>query len=175
MLLETARLLGPVPPDSIGVDLLFVDVEDSGRSDGPDSDATWCLGSREWVKHMPYTPANKPRYAILLDMVGGIGAKFHREYFSHRSAPGVVDRVWAVARQSGYGDRFINSQGGAVIDDHININNAGIPCIDIIESLNDATGTFNPTWHTMADNIKAIDPASLKAVTQTVLNTIITP
>ena len=175
VLLETARLLGPVPPDSIGVDLLFVDVEDSGRSDGPDSDATWCLGSREWVKQMPYTPADKPRYAILLDMVGGIGAKFHREHFSHRSAPGVVDRVWAVARQSGYGDRFINTTGGAVIDDHININNAGIPCIDIIESLNDATGTFNPTWHTMADNIKAIDPASLKAVTQTVLNTIITP
>ena len=43
----------------------------------------------------------------------------------------------------------------------------GVPVIDIIE-YNSETG-FNPTWHTMADNIDNIDPATLKAVGQSLL------
>ncbi len=172
VLLEAARLLGRPLPDSLGVDLLFVDMEDSGTSDGADSESTWCLGTQEWVKQMPYTASNRPQYGILLDMVGGQDARFHREYFSHQLAPGVVDRVWAVARESGFGDRFVNSVGGAVVDDHLFVNRAGIPCIDIIESMHPHTGSFNPTWHTSADNLGGIDRGTLKAVTQVVLNTI---
>lgn len=172
VLLEAARLLGRALPDSLGVDLLFTDMEDSGTSDGPESESSWCLGTQEWVKQMPYTAANRPRYGILLDMVGGQGAVFHREYFSNQLAPGVVDRVWAVARESGYGDRFVNSTGGAVVDDHLFVNRAGIPCIDIIESVHPHTGSFNPSWHTVSDNIGAIDRATLKAAAQVVLNTI---
>ena len=96
VLLETARLLGRQAPDSLGIDLLFVDMEDSGEDGGPEE--TWCLGTQEWVKSMPYTAANKPKYGILLDMVGGIDAKFYREYFSEQGAPQYVDRIWAVAR-----------------------------------------------------------------------------
>lgn len=175
VLLELGRLLGKATPDSIGIDLLFTDVEDSGTSGGEDSDATWCLGTREWVKQMPYSAHNKPRYGVLLDMVGGRGARFHREYFSDRSAPAVVNRIWAIARESGFADRFINEPGGAVVDDHLPVNNAGIPCIDIIESLNEQTGSFNPTWHTTSDRLDAIDRESLRIVAQTLLNTIIKP
>ncbi len=175
VLLETARLLGRALPDSIGVDLLFVDLEDSGVSGGEGTEETWCLGTQEWVKHMPYTADNCPRFGILLDMVGGADARFHREYFSNRAAPSLVNRVWAIAREAGYGDRFINTQGGAVVDDHLFINRAGIPCIDIIESTNPATGSFNPTWHTIDDDLPAIDRNTLKAVTQTVLNVIASP
>lgn len=172
VLLETARLLGQSLPDSVGVDLLFVDMEDSGTSDGPDSESTWCLGTQEWVKQMPYTAQNRPRFGILLDMVGGQGAVFHREYLSHQLAPGIVDRVWAVARESGFADRFVNSVGGAVVDDHLFINRAGIPCIDIIESVNPHTGSFNPYWHTSGDNLGNIDRSTLKAAAQVVLNTV---
>lgn len=175
VLLETARLLGHALPDSIGVDLLFVDLEDSGVSGGEGTEETWCLGTQEWVKQMPYTAENRPRFGILLDMVGGADARFHREYFSNRAAPSLVNRVWAIAREAGYGDRFINNQGGAVVDDHLFINRAGIPCIDIIESTNTATGSFNPTWHTIDDDLPAIDRNTLKAVTQTVLNVIASP
>lgn len=175
VLLEITRLLGRTTPDSLGIDLLFVDMEDSGVSGVEDSDDTWCLGTQQWVKQMPYTAANKPRYAVLLDMVGGKGARFHREYFSDRSAPGVVNHIWAVARESGFSDRFVNKPGGAVVDDHIHINAAGIPCIDIIESLNEQTGSFNPTWHTTADRIDAIDAESLRIVAQTLLNALIKP
>lgn len=175
VLLEIARLLGRSTPHAVGIDLLFTDVEDSGESGMNGGDDTWCLGTQQWVRQMPYTSANKPRYGILLDMVGGRDARFHREHFSDRMAPAIVNRVWAVARESGFGDRFINSPGAAVIDDHIHIGNAGIPCIDIIESLNEHTGSFNPTWHTSADRLEAIDPETLKAVAQTVVNTIIKP
>lgn len=172
VLLETARVLGKSLPDSVGVDLLFVDLEDSGTSGGAESESSWCLGTQEWVKQMPYTTANRPMFGILLDMVGGQGAVFHREYISHQLAPAIVDRIWAVARESGFGDRFVNSVGGAVVDDHLFVNRAGIPCIDIIESQNAHTGSFNPTWHTTSDNLGAIDRNSLKAAAQVVLNAI---
>lgn len=160
VLLEIARQLGLRQP-ATGVDILFVDAEDSGMSD---NDASWALGTQYWSRHMPYGPTDLPAYGILLDMVGGHNAQFDREYFSQRLAPAVVDRVWATAATLGHGDRFRNNYGGAVNDDHIHVNVAGIPCIDIIECTNPATGSFNPTWHTTADNMQAIDRQTLDAV-----------
>lgn len=172
VLLEIARLLGNEPPAALGVDLLFVDAEDSGVSDGGQSELTWCLGTQEWVKDLPYTAADRPRFAILLDMVGGRNARFHREYFSDRLARPVVDKIWAAAAAAGFADRFPNSPGGSVIDDHLHINRAGIPCADIIESINPQTGSFNPTWHTMDDNLANIDRETLRVVAQVVANVI---
>lgn len=174
VLLELARLLGSDRPDSLGVDLLFVDAEDSGVSGGYDEDSelSWCLGTQAWVKDMPYTAANRPRFAILLDMVGGRDARFNREYFSDRYARGIVDKIWAAASAAGYADRFPNRAGGSVVDDHLHINAAGIPCVDIIETVNPETGSFNPTWHTMADNLGNIDRETLRIVAQVVANVI---
>lgn len=172
VILEIARQLGKHTPN-IGVDMLFVDAEDYGQSGGfSNHDSSWALGTQYWVDHIPYTQESLPSYAILLDMVGGIGAKFHREFFSNRYAPQIVDRVWSIAAASGYGDRFVNLNGGSVIDDHVFVNKAGIPTIDIIESKHDATGTFSPTWHTLDDDMDNIDRSTLKAVGQTVLNVI---
>lgn len=172
VMLEIARQLGRHDP-AVGVDLLFVDAEDYGQSGGfSNHDESWALGTQYWVDHLPYAPDSLPSYAILLDMVGGIDAKFHREFFSNQSAPQVVDRVWSIASASGYGDRFVNVNGGSVIDDHVFVNKAGIPAIDIIESKHDATGTFSPTWHTTNDDMDNIDRSTLEAVGQTVLNVI---
>ena len=169
VLLEIARLLGSQMPENIGIDILFVDAEDSGASG---DDSSWCLGTQLWVKSMPYTAVNTPKYAILLDMVGGRNAKFHREYLSDYYARSVVDRVWSIASSSGYATRFINATGGAITDDHVIINRAGIPAIDIIENKNNETGSFNPTWHTLDDNVRNIDINTLKAVGQVVANCI---
>lgn len=172
VLLEVARQLGQNEP-AIGVDMLFVDAEDYGQSSGfSNHDESWALGTQHWVANIPYASDSLPRYAILLDMVGGIDAKFHREYFSNQAAPGIVDKVWGAAARAGYGDRFVNVDGGAVIDDHFYVNQAGIPAINIIESKNEATKSFNPTWHTAQDNMDNIDRKTLKAVGQTVLNVI---
>ncbi len=172
VLLEIARCLQQEKP-VIGVDILFVDAEDYGKMEGwGNNETTWCLGTQYWIKNHPYTKQNMPRYGILLDMVGGLDAKFNREYGSQQVASDIVDKVWAMAAASGYGDVFVNELGGNVIDDHVFVNQVGIPCINIIESINPATDSFNPTWHTLDDNMKNIDRQSLKAVGQTVLNLI---
>ena len=172
VLLEIARQLDIKSPDT-GIDILFTDAEDYGRIEGwGDSESTWALGTQHWVKNMPYEKGKYPIYGILLDMVGGQDAKFHREYYSEQYASTILDKVWSMANASGFGHIFVNKPAGGITDDHVFINRAGIPCIDIIECLNPDTKSFPPTWHTLSDDMASIDRNSLKAVGQTVLNTI---
>lgn len=177
VLLEMARAMASEPP-AVGIDMLFVDGEDSGYSDliAPDGTGetpdTWCLGTQQWAASQPYAPGRAPAYAVLLDMVGRRDARFHREQFSDAAAPRVVDRIWAEAASLGYADYFPDARGGAVVDDHVYVSRLGIPAVDIIESLNPATGSFPPEWHTHADGLDAIDPASLARVGHTLLNLI---
>lgn len=170
--LELARQLG-LQAAPVGVDFLMVDVEDLGPRSDEDASDGWCLGSAAWASALPYQPVDRPAYGILLDMVGGDGATFTREYFSERQAPGVVAKVWDAAAREG-ASRFNNTVAGAVTDDHINISRAGIPCIDIIECANPATGSFPPTWHTMADDLRHISKATLSDVGRTLMRVIYT-
>ena len=169
VLLETARCLQKNRPDSIGIDLLLVDMEDSGRSGGGDEES-WCLGTQKWVEAMPYVTTDRPMYGILLD----IGRRERRCLPPRVSLP---DLRQEHRRQGvGAGQRlrprrpFPQLHGGSVIDDHLYVNQAGIPCVDIIESSNPHTGSFNPTWHTTSDNLASIDRETLRVVTQVVLN-----
>lgn len=169
-LLEIARQIGMRRPD-VGVDILLVDAEDYGDSGGFGmNEETWCLGTQHWAKNMPYTRENMPIYGIVLDMVAGTNARFHREYLSNRTAPQIVDKVWGEARRGGYERTFINEVGGSIIDDHLFIDRAGIPCIDIVECNNAITRSFPPTWHTQHDDMASIDITPLRAVGQTVLS-----
>ena len=158
-------------PENVGVDMLFADSEDSGKES---VDESWCLGTQYFAKHLPYQPGKRPKAAILLDMVGGKNAVFPREYFSTNRAGALTERVWKTAAAAGQSTRFPDRVGGAVNDDHIPLLDAGIPTVDIIEIGHPATGSFNPTWHTMADNIDNIDPATLAAVGNVVVRFIYT-
>ncbi len=167
VLLEVARLIGQQAPE-IGVDILFVDAEDAGNEGDDDS---WARGSQYFAQNMPYGVNEPlPRYGILLDMVGGYQAKFHRELFSETYCKPIVDKVWTLAKNMNLGARFPNQIGGAINDDHRPLIAAGISTIDIIESRNPQTGGFNPTWHTLQDNIDNIDAETLgdvgKLITQ---------
>lgn len=168
VLLEVARQLQIQLP-SVGVDILLVDVEDWGDDNGGNEES-WALGTQYWVKHK-HKAGYKPLFAILLDMVGASDAVFKREYYSIQYSQGLVGEVWQKAIQSGYANYFSNDLGGGVTDDHIFINKAGIPCIDIIDTRNTSTGFF-PAWHTTHDTIDCISPTTLKAVGQTLLNVI---
>lgn len=174
VILELVRTLAASQP-KVGVDVLFVDAEDYGRHNDEVSLASdedsWALGSKYWVQN-PTVDLGKVRYAVLLDMVGGKNAIFPREYFSEYTAKDINDKVWRAASQAGYADRFADRIGSPVIDDHLNIASAGIPAIDIIETDHPATQSFNPTWHTLADNITNIDRNTLQAVGQTLLTLI---
>ncbi len=172
VILETVRQLQARAPQ-VGVDVLFVDAEDYGRreGDGEDSEGedSWALGTQYWVAN-PTLPLESIDHAVLLDMVGGKNAVFPREYFSQKSAAYVVDQLWRAGTRAGHSSRFVNDLGGAIIDDHVYLQRAGVPAIDIIESANPATGSFNPTWHTRADNMENIDRQSLRAVGETLLD-----
>lgn len=170
VLLEIARNLGLEKP-AVGVDILFTDLEDSGISSEQGGDnMTWSIGAQQWVKEWPYgNDEALPRYGILLDMVGGAGAKFHKEGYSAKYAGTITERLWAAAKALGHGETFIPATGGYVMDDHVITNNAGIPTADIIENQNPSTGSFPPYWHTTGDNLEKLSPKTLAAVGQTVL------
>lgn len=169
VLLEIARQLG-LERAAVSVDIFLTDVEDYGSSDGMSEDS-WCLGTQHYLQSAPYADG-KPAYGILLDMVGGKGAKFHREYFSQAYAPAINNKVWTQALKSGYSSRFVDAIGGGITDDHLPFIRAGIPTIDIIEMNHPATGSFPPYWHTLGDNISQIDRATLQAVGQVVTDVI---
>lgn len=170
VLLEVARQLGANKPER-GIDILFVDAEDWGTDDIEDS---WALGARYFAEN-PFKPGYLPSEAILLDMVGGKGAVFPREYFSQQQAGHLVNKIWALAAASGFSERFPDRIGGAITDDHIQLLNRGIPAIDIIEQCENSESAFNPTWHTTSDNMSAIDASTLGIVGQLVLNYIFPP
>lgn len=173
VLLEIARQLGQQAPN-IGVDILFCDAEDYGTPEFVDDyqPDTWCLGSQFWAKN-PHVKNYKAEFGILLDMVGGKGATFFREFQSMRSAAPIVQMVWSKARDLGYGKFFINADGGAITDDHqYVISGRGIPSIDIINYDPDTETGFASYWHTQKDNMDNIDRETLKAVGQTVLEVI---
>jgi len=172
VMLEVARLLCT---DSLGVGIDFIcfDAEDWGTpqwSDQPDDSDSWALGAQYWAAH-PHSEGYQARYGILLDMVGGQGARFYRERYSQRYAPDVVSRVWRAAEVAGYSGFFPKKDGGFITDDHLPVCQvAGIPCIDIIPYYPDCeASSFGPTWHTVSDDMQHIDRATLKAVGQTLV------
>ena len=175
VMLEVARLLQNDTTLAIGVDLVCFDAEDYGTPQwaekNEDSENTWALGAQYWAKNLPEN--YKPQFGILLDMVGGQGAKFYQEQFSLRYAASIVDKVWSAARHAGYGSMFTNEVGGQITDDHIPVNEAGIPTVDVIPFYPDCRqSSFGPTWHTINDDMEHLDINTLKAVGQTLIQVI---
>ena len=104
---------------------------------------------------------------------GAPGARFAKEGISKYYANFVLDKVWGAANDAGYGDYFVNEDGGYITDDHYYVNKiAGIPSIDIIDLYPDTESGFYPYWHTVNDTFDKIDKNTLKAVGQTVTNVI---
>jgi Zn-dependent M28 family amino/carboxypeptidase len=168
VLLEIARQLSLSNP-RVGVDILLLDAEDYGKhqsSQSPDMDS-WALGSQHWSKY-PHKYDYNARYGILLDMVGASNATFLHEGYSMMFAPNIVRKVWDIAAKQGYGSFFVNRDGGYIMDDHYYINTIrNIPVINIIDLRSDTPHGFYEHWHTIHDTMDAIDPATLKAVGQT--------
>lgn len=153
VLLELADMFRRTPP-TIGVDLLLVDGEDYG----PTGDDMY-LGAKHFAANLP--AGYRPFYGILLDMVGDRDLRFPVESNSQQFAPEVVQRVWGLAQEMGYGDIFPLSDGGAVEDDHIPLNRAGIRTIDIIDF---DYGPGHRYWHTPQDVPENTSAESLRIV-----------
>ena len=175
ILLEIARQISLSKPQ-IGVDLIFLDVEDYGPPEGQkvegNSEDWWGLGSQYWAKH-PHVENYFAKYGILLDMVGATGATFPMEGFSMQYAPEIVNQVWKAGNRIGYSSYFLFENGASIDDDHYYINKImNIPTIDIIHLDQTNKSTFYHTWHTTGDVLETIDKNTLKAVGQTLLTVI---
>ncbi len=149
VLLELARVL---PEDTrAGVQLVFFDAEDSGGINGWD----WIQGSTYFVSHLNETERESISAMILVDMVGDANLRLPRESTSTRS---LQDAVWNTASDLGYGEIFIDSYPGGIIDDHRPFLDAGIPALDIIQV------PFPSYWHTLEDTPDKCSATSLEVV-----------
>ena len=175
VMLELARMLQQNDSVRLAVDFICFDAEDWGVPQWEEdiNSDSWALGAQYWAAS-DEAKSKTYQYAILLDMVGGQGARFYREYYSMRYARNIVERVWQAANTAGYGSIFPYKDGGGVTDDHVPVNEkAGIPCIDIINHYPDCEqSSFGPTWHTVSDDMQHIDRNTLQAVGQTLVQLI---
>ncbi len=173
VLLEMARQFGLQHPNT-GVDIAFFDAEDYGAPESYKGNVedSWCLGTQYWSKN-PHVKGYTAKYGILLDMVGAPGATFYKEQISMYYAAHVVNKVWSAAEKLGFGQYFVNAQGGAVTDDHLYVNKmANIPSIDIIQYDPNTDSGFGAYWHTTNDTMENIDKNTLYAVGTTLLNVV---
>jgi glutaminyl-peptide cyclotransferase len=150
---------------------LLEDVEDYGKNEWKED--SYCLGTQYWAHH-PHVAGYKADFGILLDMVGAANAQFPLEGYSTEYASDIQQKVWSAANNAGYSSYFNYNRGGYITDDHVSVNKIiNIPTIDIINLPgNPQSHEFAPHWHTHQDNMSIIDKNTLKAVGQTVLETI---
>jgi Zn-dependent M28 family amino/carboxypeptidase len=152
LLLGVADVLKRTPP-AIGVDLLFVDGEDYGDFTKTPNDVL--IGSRYYGAHQ--LAGSRPLYAVLFDLVADKDLQIYQEGNSVVGAPEVVELVWDTAKELGYGGYFIASPRHTLIDDHLELQKAGIRAIDVVD--------FDyPPWHTQYDTIDKVSAASLQVV-----------
>lgn len=160
LLLELARILASQVP-AIGVDIIFFDGEDMGTWHDEQS---YCFGSRYFAQHFPLP--YKPRYAVLLDMVGDKEALFSVEQYSYEAAPHLVHLLWGLGRRIAP-SYFLPAIDIPLLDDHVPLIEAGIPAIVIVDSELIEHRSTNPRrryWHTQSDSMENISAHTIEAV-----------
>jgi Zn-dependent M28 family amino/carboxypeptidase len=157
VLLELASLFASTTPP-VGVDVLLVDGEDYGP--GVDD---MLLGARRYAATLPET--GRPVYGLLLDMVGDADPSFPVEAISAQRANVVVRKVWEAAERLGYRDFFPTRVGEQIVDDHVPLNDAGLPTANLIDF---TYGPSNAYWHTPDDTIERVSATTLGMIGEVV-------
>jgi hypothetical protein len=137
-------------PTKVGVDFVFFDGEEYIFDHDNDH---YFFGSDHFADQYK-KERGKTKYlaAILLDMVAGKDIHFPVEMNSLVAAGPLVESVWGVAKELKV-KAFVEEAGPEAQDDHLALNRAGIPAVDIIDltDLKDKR-TFNyPHWHKLSD------------------------
>lgn len=146
VLLELMRSVKGRLPKDVGVMYLMTDGEDLG----PSLEEMF-LGAVYFAGHLP-TP--KPDYGILLDMIGDKDLQVPVEPNSRELAPSLSKALYAHAKSVGLESTFPDKPGPMIEDDHLCINQAGIPTVDFID--------FDyPSWHTSRDTVDKCSAESL--------------
>ena len=149
LLLELARQLATTPERARQLEIVFFDGEESIGPTMTEADGVY--GSRRYAARW-LNSATKPIFGIVFDMIG------HRD-LQVRYPPDSPESLAALLRESaeaeGAAERFAPAPA-PILDDHVPLNNVGIPTIDII-------GDFanSDWWHTERDNLSLISRESL--------------
>jgi hypothetical protein len=146
VLLELMKGMKTRIPKDMGILYLMTDGEDLG----PQLKEMF-LGARAFAKN-PGSP--KPDYGILLDMIGDKNLQVPIEPNSMGYARPLVEAFYRLARKSGMESTFPGEYGPVIEDDHIPINEAGIPTMDLIDF------DYEP-WHTHRDTADKCSAESL--------------
>ncbi|MDB5350847.1 MAG: putative aminopeptidase [Planctomycetota bacterium] len=146
LLMEIAHHLKE-SPTPWGVDLVLFDGEELVyESDEGERRGDYFLGSKEFARqYKAESKRGKMRYlaGFVLDMVGGKELTIPVEPMSQKLAGNLVREVWGIADRLN-SRAFQQNLGREVLDDHLPLNDARIPTIDIID--------FEfPYWHTAND------------------------
>lgn len=149
VLLELMRVMKDKRPTDLGILYLMTDGEDLGPSL-----AEMFLGAVHFSKNLPNP---KPDYGILLDMVGDKDLQIPMEPNSVRFARPLMNAFYDHAHKIGLGSTFPKTPGPEIYDDHLALNNKGIPTIDLIDF------SYDP-WHTLADTPDKCSAESLGKV-----------
>jgi hypothetical protein len=146
---------------TVGVDFVFFDGEEYIYDRDDD---VYFFGSKHFgSEYKKERRASKKRYtaAVLLDMVGGKTASFPIEKNSWSYAAPLVREVWGIAAELKCRSFNTGFSKFEVLDDHIALNNAGIPAIDVID--------FDYAhWHRLTDVPKNCAPEPLDQVARVV-------
>jgi glutaminyl-peptide cyclotransferase len=163
VLLEIARVLKIYQPPRTIV-FAFFDGEDLGDV----GDGGMFFGSKYFARNLTVNGVNlRAEMGVLLDMVGDRDFRSTDETFSRQFAPQVVDGILRAAKVLGYGGLFFQPPAMRIMDDHLPLNEAGIPTADIID--------FDyPYWHTLQDTPDKCSAETLAIVGRTVLQWLMT-
>ncbi len=157
LLMEIAHHLQE-SPTPWGVDLVLFDGEELVYGGGRNQSGEYFLGSKAFAKDYADRKSPAAHYAagLVLDMVGDRNLAIDKEQHSVEFANRLVNDVWSIARALKV-PQFRDRVGPAVQDDHLPLNDAGIPTIDIID--------FDYRyWHTSKDLPEHCSGASLAQV-----------
>jgi hypothetical protein len=104
----------------------------------------------------------KHRYlgAVLFDMIAGKNAQFPRDPYSALKAGALLRDLWSIAAELKC-TAFVDRTGPPVQNDHLALNQAGIPAVDIID--------FEyPHWHRLTDVPENCSAESMQQVARVV-------
>jgi len=162
LLLELARVLA-ARENELTLWVVFFDGEEAIHRWGP---RDGLYGSRylsNYWQRLGVLP--QIRALLLVDMIGDRDLKLRRD---PNSTPWLVDLIWAVAHELGYGAHFADAPL-AIEDDHIPFVRAGVPAVDLIDF---EYGPNNRYWHTPEDTLDKLSARSLDIIGKVVLETV---
>lgn len=155
VILELARVLSTDPAAAAKVEFVLFDGEEAFLPDITPTDGLY--GS----KYYAYAISNRatwPSLGIVIDLVGD---SRHGFYYNPEAPPSFASTVEKIAAETGL---RLKRPPGPIIDDHVPLQNTGLPCLHLI-------GDFMnmPYWHQPGDTMEVIDAKALEQTGRTTL------